>query len=224
MRQQYSSIRTGLVNRCEQLKARKDDAEIRRVSRGGRPKRRGAEQVFETASRRSSTRGAASVEAVIVLPLFVILFVGIFWIRDRQEAKLIADQEARRCAWTYSALGCDDSKIPPGCVMRDANLQLDGDLSIPYESVSTSVSSLATNRGDLGLGNFVKNLILDNVVARLGEALTHNTEATAALERERPDLFGGGQAIVSGKYRLACNLKSHTPDSLLDAAWKKLMP
>jgi hypothetical protein len=173
---------------------------------------------------RFSTRGAASVEAVIVLPLFVILFVGIFWIRDRQEAKLIADQEARRCAWTYSALGCDRNHIPEGCEVRDADLQIQGDLSIPYESVSTSVSSMATNQGDLGLGNFVKNLILDNVVARLGEALTHNTEATTAIERERPDLFGGGQAMISGKYRLACNLTGHTPEALLDAAWNKLMP
>lgn len=174
--------------------------------------------------RRSCTRGAASVEAVIVLPLFVILFVGIFWIRDRQEAMLIADQEARRCAWTYSALGCDDRHIPDGCAVRDADLQLKGDLSIPYESVSTSVRSMATNQGDLGLGNFVKNLILDNVVARLGQVLTHNTEATKNLERERPELFGGGQSIVSGKYRLACNLKGHTPEALLDEAWDKLMP
>lgn len=221
---QHDSKRTGLTNRNEQLEARKGDLELRRGARAGRLKHRGTEQVRETASRRSCTRGAASVEAVIVLPLFVSLFVGIFWVRDRQEAKLIADQEARRCAWTYSALGCDKDHIPDGCEVQDASLQLDGDLSIPYETVASSVNAMSSNRGDLGLGDFVKNLLLDKVVARLGDALTHNIEATKRLELERPSMFGGGQVVVSGKYRLACNLKSYTPDALLDEAWRKLMP
>ena len=61
-----SLARTGLINRREHLEARKDDAEIQAVSRGGRPTHRGAEQVYETAS----SRDPQSIDVVLLYNCF----------------------------------------------------------------------------------------------------------------------------------------------------------
>lgn len=173
---------------------------------------------------RFNSRGTASVEAVIVLPVFVILFVGIFFARDLQAAKLASEQQARRCAWEYSYTGCDPDHRPSGCTVPDADQPLAGDLSEVIDRVNLDDQSLSTIQGDLGLGKVVRDLIRDQVVSRLAAALTHDIEATTTVERERPNLFGAGKTVIDGKYRLACNLRPQTPAQLLDTAWHKLMP
>ena len=65
----HESTRTGLINRCEHLEARKDDAEMQGVSREGRPTHRGAEQVFEPASTTASSYLASTRRPLPDVPL-----------------------------------------------------------------------------------------------------------------------------------------------------------
>jgi hypothetical protein len=37
-------------------------------------------------------------------------------------------------------------------------------------------------------------------------------------------LFGGGKILVSGKYRLACNIPAQKSDNIATAAWKQFRP
>src|SRR3954467_2633041 len=62
---------------------------------------------------RRCARGTASVEAAVALPFFVLVLSGIWFVRDRQLAIQSAENQARSCAWQYSANDC--SEVPKGC-------------------------------------------------------------------------------------------------------------
>jgi hypothetical protein len=55
-------------------------------------------------------RGAASAEAVVVLPIFIVLFISLFYVRDQVLAKQAAQERARTCAWLYSWNNCEFDK------------------------------------------------------------------------------------------------------------------
>lgn len=66
---------------------------------------------------RAHARGAASVEAVVVLPVFLILFISLFYVRDQVLARQATQEQARTCAWLYSANNCefDANSMPAYC-------------------------------------------------------------------------------------------------------------
>jgi len=186
-------------------------------------------------TKRRQSRGAASIEAVIVLPVFVILFVGIFFVRDLHASKLRADEQARRCAWLYSAAGCE-GPAPDGCNMSPASPVYDDFLSSIKSNVETMANNARETRSNggsvkdvsSGLEHDIKQILFKivntQVLARLGSVLTSSYEADRALERERPNLFGGGVTEIHGRYRLACNLKHTTPEEVVRNAWSKVIP
>ena len=51
-------------------------------------------------------RGAALVEAVIVLPLFVALLAAFFFVTELYLQKLSALREARQAVWSHALSGC----------------------------------------------------------------------------------------------------------------------
>ncbi len=62
------------------------------------------------ASRRRITRrsrGTASVEAAIALPVFFILLIGVEFISRQITARHGAESRARACSWQFSAVACD---------------------------------------------------------------------------------------------------------------------
>jgi len=64
---------------------------------------------------RRQLHGVAMVEAVIMLPVLGILFVGTSFVRERALARQQALLEARRCAWDYALAGCDPEHLPQSC-------------------------------------------------------------------------------------------------------------
>jgi Flp pilus assembly protein TadG len=56
--------------------------------------------------RRRHTRGAALVEAVVVLPVFVALLAALFYVTELYLHKLGAFHEARQSAWSHALGGC----------------------------------------------------------------------------------------------------------------------
>lgn len=59
--------------------------------------------------RRARTRGTASVEIVVMLPLFIIAFAGVYHLHATGSAALVAAERARGCAWQYAVNGCESA-------------------------------------------------------------------------------------------------------------------
>lgn len=167
---------------------------------------------------RACRRGTATVEAVVALPVIVILFIGVFFIRSITSGKLEADEEARRCAWEYSMNGCD--AVPEGCAEVVAKEPLgpgNPDVEGAWETGIAKVQG-----GDFA--GAIVNLLNQTVLQPLAEAFTQSLRSNKLIERDRPQLFGSGKSQVTGKYHLACNLKPKTADQVVDEAWDFVVP
>ena len=87
--------------------------------------------------RRRASRGVATVEAVVALPVLVLLFIAVFFFRDLAGARHEAATKARSCAWLYSANNC--TTVPAGCegVLTDTTAVGDAsDVSLPLPASS----------------------------------------------------------------------------------------
>jgi hypothetical protein len=58
--------------------------------------------------------GTASVEVVVMLPLFIALLFAVSYLHGLGSAFLEAKNAARACAWTHALRGCAD-RLPPVC-------------------------------------------------------------------------------------------------------------
>ena len=152
--------------------------------------------------RRGARRGAASVEAVVVLPVFVILFVSLIFVQRQALARRSAELKARTCAWQYSMNNC--SQVPPGCDdILDAQ---QGEARIPDEITE------ALGDGPVGaVGRTITTFLQPMLDAAFGRAVTATTEQSFP----RPRLYGGETGVEHGRYHLACNLERK---ELLDVA------
>ena len=61
---------------------------------------------------RAGERGAAFVEAVIVLPFFILVFAGVMFVGKFYDSKLTVMREARQSAWTQSMSNCGTAGDP----------------------------------------------------------------------------------------------------------------
>ena len=172
---------------------------------------------------RSAQRGAAAVEAVIVLPVFVIVFLGLFYVRDQAIVTQQAEQQARSCAWLYSAQDCEGA-IPAGCegvlTRADARDMAPPDLTGKLdEQVNRLKEGKSVNGGDVVMG-----IIGPTIGNALEAAFGNATEAKTSRQVSRSALFGPGQKTINGQYRLACNLHPTTLEDVAKDAWDKITP
>lgn len=165
--------------------------------------------------------GAASVEAVVVLPVFVILFVGMFFVRDLNATRLAADEEVRRCSWEY-ALANDCGYKPAGCgeVVGDAQ---HGPLTPDLDKLFNDFGKGSQSVGTKGF-QAVQRILEHFVVDYLAQAVTRRFDANKSIERDRPNLFGGGKTRVSGKYGLSCNVPAQGQNSVMTTIWDQFKP
>jgi hypothetical protein len=173
--------------------------------------------------RRHRCRGAASVEAVVVLPIFVIVFISLFYLRDIAVTKQAAEEHARMCAWLHSANNCPE-EVPAGCedVLAPASAP---SVIAPgvEEAFNDGVKRLEQGETPSG-GKLVSGAIAPLIGSALEAAFGRATEADAQRTVEKPVLFGGGQRTVRGRYHLACNLQRTTPEKVAEDAWLKIRP
>jgi hypothetical protein len=159
--------------------------------------------------RRYSCRGAASVEAVVVLPVFVIIFVSVFYIRGQVLSRQAAESKARTCAWAYSVKNCNE--IPPGC---ESVLQVVSGAGQVDDKIE---EKLAKAKAGI-VAPVIAKILEPALKAAFGRALDARTQQFY----ERPALYGGGTATSSGSYHLACNLTPETPLDVAKDAWNAL--
>jgi hypothetical protein len=157
-------------------------------------------------------RGAASVEAVIVLPLLVLLFVAVSYTRTSVVERQQVQAQARTCAWLYSANNCD--AIPPGC---DGVLTSGVSNGRAGQIFQQAIKDSGQGRSQPGgaIGSIVEDLMKKVLDEALGRALDSN----ARTQVERPGLLGGGTVTAMGHYHLVCNLKPQQPTDIVSDVW-----
>jgi hypothetical protein len=167
------------------------------------------------------TRGTVTVEAVIALPVFVILFIGMFFVRDLANARLSANEEVRRCSWEY-ALNNNCEKKPPGCDHVVGNGHY-GSL-LPDSGVSlTDLGKHAASSNSPGF-TAVENILRKFVDEYLLQAITKKFDARKTIEVRRPELFGGGKSVTTAKYGMACNVPTQKQNDIATAVWNQFKP
>jgi hypothetical protein len=165
-------------------------------------------------------RGTASVEAVVALPVLVLLFVGVFYVRDLATAKHDALTKARTCAWLYSANNCNEK--PAGC----EDILVDDDEGGKVTDKVAEALADGTDRitKSPGMGGAIEHIVSAMIEPALKAAFGRSVAANATNEVKRPALFGQGKQVVAGKYHLACNLNPSTMEDVVKDAWHLLRP
>jgi hypothetical protein len=160
-------------------------------------------------SLRTDRQGAALVEFVVLLPLFLVLVVGVMFLFKTIESRQLAMLAARGCGWQYAMVGCES--VPPGCDI------------FPRSETDTSgfdeMKNGLTERSWLDavshfpvIGNAIKVLF--------GEG----KRGTVAHVVHRPALFGGGEFRVEGSFYVLCNTKDKTLGEMATETFCTLIP
>ncbi|MDX2051725.1 MAG: TadE/TadG family type IV pilus assembly protein [Polyangiaceae bacterium] len=161
-----------------------------------------------------SERGVASVEAVILLPIFLLLFFGILYVARVNDAKLVALTEARSQAWIASMQSCEGSSAEQNQQHPEAK----GVHDAVGKALTPSTQS-TSNTTSLPIGGVIGKILNAPLKTLFGESVTTHASRTVP----RPAFLGGKEATVVGSYRLPCNLKPQTlwdvASSLWDAIW-----
>jgi hypothetical protein len=158
------------------------------------------------------------VEAVIVIPVLLLLWISLYYLADQFASRQSAAMTARSCAWLYSANNCET--VPPGC----------GDFlkeSRGSAEVSPDVSDALKEGADAALHGadakgFVGAVVSNLVAGPLMAAFTRSVDAKVTREVQQPAVYGGGVKQVTGRYHLACNLEPTTPEKMAQDAWDSL--
>lgn len=159
---------------------------------------------------RRRTAGAATVEAVIALPLFILLLVSAFYMTRLVLAQQDARTQARRCAWLYSNQAC--TQVPAGCEGVVGGTK---DAKTPEQKAHVNDVTQEMDTLPSPLGGVLNVLIKPAIEATFGRSAT----ATAKRNVLRPALFGGGEKEILDSYELACNLEPKTLDDVASDAW-----
>lgn len=162
--------------------------------------------------------GVATVEALVALPVLVLLFIGAHYLADLTRATSDTRTQARMCAWLYSANNCqtDDSGNPTG-VPQECVKVLSQKSAVTWDSPELRSAGSTLTGG--AVGGFVKRILQPVLDAVFGDA------ASAHVERavHRPLVFGGSTTAIAGNYRIACNVSETTLGSAAKDAWQSIM-
>jgi hypothetical protein len=145
---------------------------------------------------RSSTRalrlrGAASIEAALLLPVFAIVLCALFFIGRLYLARAETRAAARRCAFVHAARGC--AEPPPSC-----GQVLDADRGERAPSEAAALRARTSRHDRFG--------VLSRVPL-LGEAIDglSGTAFHARVERSVARPWGAAPAEVTGTAAVLCN-------------------
>ena len=167
---------------------------------------------------RAASRGTASIEAIVVFPVFIALFVGVGYLSRTAELGQDIEMTARSCAWLYSAKNCQE--IPAGCegYLRAGTSASDGGSEVD-KALNGGKHSLPHGTGPK---NFVSGVVGSLLESAIQDAFGRALDATVPAVTDQPALFGGKSVTVTGKYHLACNLAPTTLKNVAEDAWSLL--
>lgn len=146
--------------------------------------------------KRLRTRGAAMVEGTIMVPVFIILWVGVVYLQQLYAARGLARMEARRCAFEHAMSGCDGT--PESCSAAP---------NVSTEQVATADKIVTHARtGTDDFDPFQKVPVLGDAFRMLFGTTTGST-----VEKRVPFPFNDQLAgVARGQVVLLCNSKPAT--------------
>lgn len=74
-----------------------------------------------TSQSRGDQRGTAMVEAVLAIPVFVLLLAGVVYVHGIYTGKIRAMADARAFAWTYATRSCQAAPTPEQLGIKDSS-------------------------------------------------------------------------------------------------------
>ncbi|MDD9947448.1 MAG: pilus assembly protein [Myxococcales bacterium] len=133
-------------------------------------------------------RGTASVEAVVVLPIIAVCWAGIFFFYNGYQAKLSAAANARRTAWVVSIAACEGYDTEANCGAEN------GDIEGGWMAELNDVPFI---------GTFIESVLGSSVVIDRRQTF------------EVPELVGGGAKEARYTYKIMCNLKETSVETIV---------
>ena len=171
-------------------------------------------------SPRSRARGAAYVEAILLIFFMIIIFGGVIYLGNYFEGRQRAQGIARRCAWLYSWNACDETvRLPTVCdgvfgkTETEVNDELRSGIAGAQQSAEAADGNMAKSKGPddakrrQDLHNGLENDMGPLYEMLFGEAIT----AVATSKVERPNSLPNAESSISASYYLPCNLKHKDP-------------
>jgi len=142
-------------------------------------------------SRRDGERGAATTEALIILPFFFIVWGALFFSHRLSEKKVVVNEIARTCAWAQMTGGCTEPQSPR-CNFSNSTQQLSDD---DLEGSRASLINYNTRLESFEL--FFNDMFGPYFRATFGA----DREATVPKPRQ----IGGGEFNVGTEFSEMCN-------------------
>lgn len=146
--------------------------------------------------KREQETGVSYVEALVVLPIFLILFFGFVMLGTMLVARSQAQQVARANAFLAADNNCEGGV---GNIVDD----IDEDKSVPGDGGegrrATDSAAVLKDQKEFG------------IFSGLIDALFGQSVETVGIARYPiPGLFGGGQGGTSATFPVTCNSERHT--------------
>ncbi len=139
-------------------------------------------------------RGTASVEIVVMLPVFILLFLGVLHIHSAGIGQQEAQSAARACAYYYAVNGCtNDAAAHPVCEGLNVGKAAEAG-SVKDAKDDTSVLTEVESWPVLG----------DALKLLFGEG------SRARAERQVQSFVGDGDSKAVGRFYLVCNTVSES--------------
>ena len=159
---------------------------------------------------RKIQRGVASVEAVIMLPVLVLMLFGVGYVSRLFSQTLTANDRARLCVQRFAQMSCEhQNALPTYC----RNVFRNADEPPPEDSESQAALSDAREDDGVQEAQSRSSMLTDILDGLFGDGKI----ATAKMGAKRPRIFGGGETpIRAGSYAL-CNTKPVVADDLASA-------
>jgi hypothetical protein len=151
------------------------------------------------------------VEAVIVLPFFLLILCCVLYMRSLYDAKIAALGAARSQAWIQSKENCKNVGRP-----ATESSQV---LQAMQHRVGDAAPAASDDTGRKA-GLFVQRMLREPLDLLFGQTVA--TSATYSIRQ--PRRFGMQTVRVSGHYHLVCNIEPKTPGDVAADLWGALMP
>ncbi len=148
-------------------------------------------------------RGAATVEALLVLSTFFIIWAGVNFLGNLYQGKMLAQAVARSCAWRISVGGCE--KIPDNCSATSAS----------SNSGTAKAENLKGESRNATGGQEDASPLQRQLDSEVEGLFSQRISATGGKVVEQPILLGAEGSTVGASYSLPCNSK---PQSVLNLA------
>lgn len=164
-------------------------------------KRPGQPRCLRHGASARTCRGAATIEALLALLVFIVIWVGVLYMGGLYVAQLESESQARKCAWLISVGGCQ-GEIEGCSSTSEGRLPGSPDVVLPGE------------RGSDDDSDPIWDAVTDPLQRQLERIFGGRARAASGKNVDKPSALGGGTTAVGATYSLPCNTMPQEPEGL----------